>query len=141
MIVLDTNIVSEVMKVSPSKWVIEWLNAQESSSLFLSTVTIGEIEFGLRVLPDGQRRRSLKERFEQFVSQAFTQRVLDYDESAARTYGEVMGYRRELGRPLSVPDGQIASIARTHGFAVATRNVSDFEECEIELINPFLPRG
>ena len=137
MIVLDTNIVSEVMKVSPSKWVIEWLNAQESSSLFLSTVTIGEIEFGLRVLPDGQRRRSLKERFEQFVSQAFTQRVLDYDESAARTYGEVMGYRRELGRPLSVPDGHIASIARAHGFAVATRNVSDFEECGIELINPW----
>lgn len=138
MIVLDTNVVSEVMKVSPSKWVVEWLNALESNSIFISTVSIGEIAFGLRVLPDGNRRRELKDRFEKFVAQAFIHRVLDFDEPAARIYGEVMGHRRELGRPMSVPDGQIAAIARTHGFSVGTRNVSDFEECGVELINPFL---
>ena len=62
---------------------------------------------------------------------------MDYDEAAARAYGEVMGHRRELGRPISVPDGQIAAIARSNGLTVATRNISDFEDCGVELIDPF----
>lgn len=139
MIVIDTNVASEVMKVSPSGRVVEWLNGQASSSLYVSTVTIGEIEFGLRVLPDGNRRLALRERFEQFIAKAFFQRVLAFDEAAARLYGEMMGRRRELGRPMSVPDGQIASVARARGFAIATREIRDFEDCGIELINPFLP--
>ena len=94
MILVDTNVVSEVMKVAPSETVVEWLNNQESSSLYVSTVTIGEIAYGLRILPIGQRRLQLKERFERFISLAFAQRLLAYDEAAARTYGEVMASAR-----------------------------------------------
>lgn len=76
MIVIDTNIISEVMKPSPSLAVLKWLNQQPSNSLFVSTITLGEIEYGLRILPGGKRRHELKERFELFVFQSFRQRIL-----------------------------------------------------------------
>ena len=137
MILLDTNVVSEVMKTQPAEAVVAWLNAQDSERLYVSAVTIGEITYGLRILPDGKRRSGLRERFERFVVLAFDQRVLAYDESAARVYGELMGDRKELGLPMSVPDGQIAAIARLNHLAVATRNVLDFEHCGIDVLNPF----
>jgi hypothetical protein len=137
MILLDTNIVSEVMKTRPAEAVVAWLNGQDSEKLYVSSVTIGEITYGLRILPDGKRRAGLRERFERFVALAFEQRVLAYDESAARIYGDLMGDRKELGLPMSVPDGQIAAIARLNHLAVATRNVVDFENCGIDVVNPF----
>jgi hypothetical protein len=137
MILLDTNVVSEVMKTRPAEAVVAWLNGQASEKLYVSAITVGEIAYGLRVLPDGKRRSELRERFEKFVALAFDQRVLAYDESAARIYGELMGDRRELGLPMSVPDGQIAAIARLNHLAVATRNVPDFENCGIDVLNPF----
>ena len=137
MILLDTNVVSELMKTRPTEVVVTWLNGQVSEKLYVSAITIGEIVYGLRILPDGKRRSGLRERFERFISVAFDQRVLPYDESAARTYGELMGDRKELGHPMSVPDGQIAAIASLNHLAVATRNVVDFEDCGIEVINPF----
>jgi predicted nucleic acid-binding protein len=140
MILLDTNVISEVMKVAPSANVLKWLNDQSSSAVHVSAVTVGEIEYGLRILPDGRRRLQLKEKFEQFIALAFAQRVLGYDEAAARLYGEIMGLRKELGRPMSVPDGQIAAIARCHGLSVATRNTRGFEDCGVDLLNPFDPR-
>lgn len=141
MILLDTNVVSEVMKTQPAEAVVAWLNAQDSERLYVSAVTIGEITYGLRILPDGKRRSGLRERFERFVVLAFDQRVLAYDESAARVYGELMGDRKELGLPMSVPDGQIAAIARLNHMAVATRNVLDFEHCGIDVLNPFEAAG
>ena len=125
MILIDTNVISEIMKVQPSASVVDWLNNQEPSSLYVSTVTLGEIEYGLRILPVGKRHLELKDRFEQFLSLAFAQRVLAYDEPAARSYGEVMGLRKAMGRPMSVPDGQIAAIARANRLQIATRNTSD----------------
>lgn len=89
-------------------------------------------------MPRGKRKDLLSERFEQFVKIAFAQRILPFDENAARVYGEVLGYRREIGRPISSLDGQIAAIARSRGFSIATRNIRDFEECQVDLINPFL---
>ena len=141
MILLDTNVVSEVMKTQPAEAVVAWLNAQDSERLYVSSVTIGEITYGLRILPDGKRRSGLRERFERFVVLAFDQRVLAYDESAARVYGELMGDRKQLGLPMSVPDGQIAAIARLNHMAVATRNVLDFEHCGIDVLNPFEAAG
>lgn len=138
MILVDTNVISETMRVAPSDAVVSWLNGQRSGTLYVSTITIGEIEFGLRILPVGSRRTQLKERFERFVSLAFTQRILAFDEAAARSYGEIMGLRREIGRPMSVPDGQIAAIARANGLRLATRNTRDFTDCGIDLIEPFL---
>ena len=137
MILLDTNVVSEVMKTRPAEAVVAWLNGQDSEKLYISAITVGEIAYGLRILPDGKRRSGLRERFEKFVALAFDQRVLAYDESAARIYGELMGDRRELGLPMSVPDGQIAAIARFNHLAVATRNVLDFKHCGIDVLNPF----
>ncbi len=138
MILVDTNVVSEIMTVAPSQTVIGWLNRQDSSALYLSAISIAEVSYGLQVLPDGKRRRQLQQKFEQFLVAAFKHRILSFDERAARVYGDVMGHRKEIGRPLGIPDGQIAAIARTNNCAVATRNIRDFEECGIELINPFV---
>ena len=137
MILLDTNVVSEVMRVAPSPAVLAWLNDEDSAALFISTVTIAEIEYGLRVLPDGKRRTELRDRFEQFVARSFEGRIRDFDQAAARCYGDVMGGRKEIGRPMSVPDGQIAAIARSRSYSVATRNVADFVDCGLTLVNPF----
>jgi len=137
MIILDTNVVSEFMTSPPASSVLDWLNIQDTASLFLTTITIAEIGYGLCSIPEGKRQKLLGERFDQFVATAFDERILPFDIDAARIYGAVLGHRREIGRPMSSLDGQIASIARSRGFAVATRNIKDFEECQIELINPF----
>lgn len=137
MILIDTNVVSEVMKATPDDAVVDWLNEQDSGNLYVASVTIGEIEYGLRILPNGRRRDQLRELFARFIAQAFAMRILPYDEIAARVYGDLMGLRKEMGRPLSVPDGQIAAIARVGGYALGTRNIKDFQDCGIELINPF----
>jgi predicted nucleic acid-binding protein len=88
-------------------------------------------------MPKGKRRDLLTEHFELFIKTAFEQRILPFDIDAARIYGDVLGHRRDIGRPISSLDGQIAAIARSRGFSVATRNIKDFEECQIDLINPF----
>jgi len=137
MIIVDTNIVTEVMKDSPTHAVVSWLNDQETSTLFLTSITIGEVRYGLRIMPQGRRRLRLEQGFERILAEAFAGRVLPFDEEAARHYGDVMGRRKEIGRPVGVLDGQIASIARANGCAVATRNVKHFVECGIEIINPF----
>jgi len=137
MFILDTNIVAELMKASQDQAVLTWLNTQEASALFLTTVTIGEIGYGLEILPQGKRRLHLEQGFERVIAEAFAGRVLVFDEEAARYYGVVMARRRAIGRPLSIQDGQIASIARAKGFTVATRNVRDFVECGVEVVNPF----
>src|SRR5437762_9120171 len=126
MIIVDSNVVAEVMKLSPAPEVVAWLNDQDASALFLTTITIGEIGYGLEALPRGKRRLQLERGFERIVAEAFVGRVLAFDEEAARHYGVVMGRRKEIGRPLSALDGQIASIARAKGSMVATRNVRDF---------------
>ena len=137
MILLDTNVISAVMMPAPPGRVLRWLNERETAGLYLSTITLAEIGYGLRVLPDGKRRRDLEDRFARFIAEGFEQRILPFDEAAALIYGEIMAHRKGLGRPLGVLDGQIASIARAHGLAVATRNTRDFEECGLELVNPF----
>lgn len=137
MILLDTNVISAAMMPAPPRPVLRWLNDQDSTGLFLSSITLAEISYGLRVLPDGRRRRNLEDRFAKFVAGGFEQRVLSFDEKAALLSGEIMGHRKQLGRPLGTLDGQIASIARAHHPQVATRNTRDFDDCGIEFINPF----
>ncbi len=141
MILLDTNVVSGLMAPAPPPRLVSWLNRQSTETLFLSAVTVAEISHGLRILPVGRRRSSLRERFGEFVAAGFAQRVLDFDVRAAAEYGDIMGHRRELGRPLSPLDGQIAGTARAYSLAVATRNLRDFEECGLALIDPFRGSG
>ena len=137
MIIIDTNVVAELMKVSPAGEVVAWMNDQEASTLFLTTITLGEIGYGLEILPQGKRRLQLEQGFERVIAEAFTGRILAFDEEAARLYGVLMGRCKAIGRPLSILDGQIASIARARGCAVATRNVRDFAECGVDILNPF----
>ncbi|WP_299881632.1 type II toxin-antitoxin system VapC family toxin [uncultured Cocleimonas sp.] len=137
MILLDTNIVSEMMRPDPNSNVISWLNEQQTPQLFLSSITIAEVGYGLYVLPEGKRKQQLQLRFEQFTKKAFSYRILDFTEQAAKNFARVMGDKHQAGRPMSVPDGQIAAIALANGFALATRNIKDFEDCGVELLNPF----
>lgn len=137
MILLDTNVISEMMKSLPLPRVIAWLDRQESSQLYISTVTIAEISYGLGVLPNGKRRHYLEKAFHKVLKYAFNQRILPFHEAAAFCYGKLMANRKNKGRPMSVLDGQIAAIASAHEAALATRNVRDFEGCQLELIDPF----
>jgi len=141
LIILDTNVVSEFMTSPPAPAVRAWLNAQDAATLYFTTVSIGEISYGLRAMPDGKRRALLAERFERFLAQAFRSRILVFDQAAARVYGELRAARRALGRPMSAFDGQIAAVAAVNGCALATRNIKDFEACGIELIDPFAGAG
>jgi predicted nucleic acid-binding protein len=138
MIVLDTNIISEVVKPSPSADVISWLNAQESVDLCVTTITLGEISYGIEALPDRKRRSTLAVTLDRFIERAFGDRILVFDRESAKEYGWLMANRRRLGRRLAAPDGQIAAIARRHRFQLATRNVKDFDECGVDLINPLV---
>lgn len=137
MIILDTNVISEMMKSSPSPVVATWLDGQNITQLFITTVTIAEIAYGLHALPEGNRRKSLEEAFNQAILEGFMHRILPFDEEAAHCYGKLMGQRKALGKPMSILDGQIASIANVQGATIATRNIRDFGDCGLQLLNPF----
>ena len=134
---LDTNVVSEAMRANPNPAVIGWLNSIDASTLYLSTITMAEILYGLEAMPVGRRRDMISKRFAAFVGQGFAHRVLAFDEAAAYSYGGIMAGRKRIGRPMSVADGQIAAIARTRGMTLATRDVSGFEDAGVELIDPW----
>jgi toxin FitB len=125
------------MSPHPARAVVSWLNRQDSEDLYLTAITIAEIGHGLYTLPEGKRRRALTDRFDRFVERGFEDRVLGFDLAAARAYWDIMGRRRAMGRPIGALDGQIAAIARINRSALATRNVRDFEETGLQLINPF----
>lgn len=137
MIIIDTNILSELMKTSPSLSVINWLNQQEATQIFTTTITIAEMSYGLHALPQGKRRTLLEDAFNNAIDDAFKHRILPFDEPAAHQYGKIMGYRKAMGNPCSAPDGQIAAIALVHKATIATRNRRDFIDSGVRLVNPF----
>ena len=138
MIILDTNIISEMMKTSPFSKVIHWIDRQEATELFITTISITEITYGINVLPKGNRRRSLEDAFNKTIREAFEHRIFFFDEPAAHLYGKLMSHRKKLGKPLSILDGQIAAIALANEASIATRNIRDFANCKLDLINPFI---
>ena len=137
MVVLDTNVLSEVLKVSPDGRVLAWLKDQPRPSLFTTTVTRGELLYGIRLLPDGKRRRALWEAALAIFNEDFAERVLSFDNDAADAYAEVGAARRAAGRPISQFDAMIAGMARSRGASVATRNAKDFEGCGIDVVDPW----
>ncbi len=137
MLIIDTNVVSELMRPDPNRQVVDWLSRQNVSDVHMTALTVAEITYGLKTMPDGKRRRDLETRFRQVVESGFSGRVLAFDAAAALVYGEIMASRRAEGRSMSVIDGQIAAIARTSGATLATRNVADFEDCNLTILNPF----
>jgi predicted nucleic acid-binding protein len=137
-IVLDTNVVSELLRPAPEPRVLAWLAEQPPSSVFTSAVTQGEILYGIRLLPDGQRRRKLWEAAVMIFSEDFGGRVLSFDGDAAGAYAEIGASRRTAGRPISQFDATIAAIVRSHGATLAARNAKDFEGCGIAVVNPWM---
>ena len=138
MFVLDTNVVSELMRPAPAPAISSWVAERATSSLFLTAVTEAELRFGLAVMPPGKRRDSLREDLERMLNTGFANRILPFDSDAARAYAEIAAARRGIGRPIGQADGQIAAIARARGMAVATRNVRDFEDMGIDIFNPWV---
>ena len=137
MILLDTNVVSELMRPVPAPAVMSWLAAQPAASLFISAVTEAELRYGVTLLPEGRRRADLMAAVDAMLAEDFTGRILPFDSAAAVAYAAIAAGRRQEGKPISQFDAQIAAIAQSRGAELATRNVSDFEGCEVEVINPW----
>ena len=137
MIVLDTNVFSESLKPSPSAVVLRWLASQEPLAVFLTTVTLAEVLYGVEAMPAGKRRKILQSAIESLVASEFSGRILPFDEDAARVFPKIVATREAMGRPISQFDAMIASICRSRRAAVATRNVDDFEHCGVPIVNPF----
>jgi predicted nucleic acid-binding protein len=136
-IILDTNVLSEALKPVPSLIVLDWLAAQEPSSVFTTTITQAEVLYGIEALPAGKRRTRLLAAVEQMFAEQFEGRILPFDEDAARAFAGIVAARDAAGRPISQCDAMIAAIARSHRAAVATRNTGDFQHCGVEVINPW----
>ena len=137
MIILDTNVLSELMRPAPERAVLAWMEDQPASLLFTTAIAEAEIFYGLALLPKGRRRRSIEQAAHLMFTEDFTERVLPFDSAAAREFATITATRRVLGRPLASLDAQIAAIARAHRAAVATRNTTDFEACGVDLVNPW----
>ena len=138
MIVLDTNVVSEAMKPEPDATVRAWLNEQTAETLYLSSVTLAELRFGIAVLPTGKRKRALTHSVDGLFD-LFEGRVLPFDVNAAQHYAELAATARKSGRGFSTPDGYIAAIAASRGFIVASRDTSPYEAGGLQVINPWSP--
>lgn len=136
MIILDTNVVSEMMKPDPARAVRAWLNAQDADALHLTTVTCAESWFGIRALPQGKRREQLERAFDD-VMVLFEGRVLPFDLEAARCHADLAVKARRSGRGFPTPDGYIAAIAVSRGFSVASRDVAPFEAAGVAVIDPW----
>ena len=137
MVVLDTNVVSELMRVTPSAEVLVWMDELPPRELFVTAVTEAEVRTGIAILPAGARRRGLADAAERTLGGLFAGRVLPFDSGAARAYADIAAASRDAGRPISQSDCQIAGIARSRGMAVATRNVRDFSDTGVEVIDPW----
>lgn len=137
MIVLDTNVLSEVLRPAPEAGVLAWLSAQPRSSLFTTTVTRAELLYGARLLPEGQRKAALLEAIGAIFGTDMAGQVLSFDDEAADAYARIAVERRAVGRPISQFDAMIAAITRSRGAKLATRNVKDFADCGIDLIDPW----
>jgi hypothetical protein len=135
-ILLDTNIISEALKPGGDPAVLAWLDAQAVETLFLSTITLAELRFGIAAMPAGQRRDTLGRELDQRVLPIFEGRILPFSRAAADAYGELRAHARAAGKAISTADGYIAGIAAAHGFAVATRDVGPFEAAQLRVITP-----
>lgn len=136
MILLDTNVVSEAVKPYSHASVRAWLDAQSAETLFLPSITVAELLFGIGALPDGRRKDMLAARIDGLLD-AFASRILPFDVPAARRYADLAVEARATGRGFPTPDGYIAAIAAAHGFAVASRDTSAFEAAGLKVIDPW----
>jgi hypothetical protein len=137
MILLDTNVLSELMKAAPNQGVVAWIAARPAATLYTTSITQAEILHGVMLLPSGKRRSAFEAAAEAMFRDDFAGRILPFGSDAAPLYAQIAVARRKAGRPISHFDAQIAAIARLTGATVATRNVMDFEGCGVKVVDPW----
>ena len=142
MTILDTNVLSETMAALPSQAVLDWIaGRRRTDSIYTTTITMAEILYGIEILAPGKRRDKLSAQAEGMFAEDFAGHILSFDELGARAFSQIAAERRARGRPISEMDAQIAAIARVHDATLATRNISDFEDCGIRVVNPWEVRN
>jgi predicted nucleic acid-binding protein len=137
MILLDTNVISELWKTTPATHVVVWINAQAVETLCLSAVTVAELRFGMAAMPAGKRRTIYQNRLEQEVLPAFKGRILPFDLDTSQAYADLMVKTKTAGKAISKEDGYIAATAFKHSLTVATRDVSPFKAAGLTVVNPW----
>ncbi len=138
MMILDTNVLSELLRPKPNVQVMSWFLLQEEQQLFTTSITQAEMLLGVALLPIGKRQADLQLATTEIFVHDFANRVLAFDSVVVEAYVQIVTHRKSIGRPISQFDAQIAAIAKTYGASLATRNIKDFECCNIALVNPFL---
>jgi len=136
-LVVDTNVLSALMRPKPDPGIASWTAARATSSMHLTAISEAELRFVLAIMPPGRKRDGLAEGLERMLRTGFGNRVLPFDSAAASAYAEIAAARRAMGRPMPEADCQIAAIARSRGMAVVTRNVRDFADAGIDVIDPW----
>ena len=137
MIILDTNVLSEFMRPKPSPRVVAWVAKQSTPELFTTSITEAEIFYGVELLAKGKHREKLLAAAEAMFAEDFAGRVLGFESEAARVFSKIAASRRVQGRPISHADAQIAAIAQMRGAKLATRNAADFEDCGLDVLDPW----
>lgn len=137
MIIIDTNVLSALMRVEPEAAVVQWLDEQPAESIWITNITLFETRLGLALLPKGRRRQSLELAFNRLLEEDLENRVLDFDSSAATEAAALAATRQRSGRPVDMRDTQIAGIALSRRATLATRNVRHFADLRVALINPW----
>jgi predicted nucleic acid-binding protein len=137
MIVLDTNVISELMRPEPASSVAKWAQGLPASDTVTTTISQAEILYGVARLPPGRRRDALAYAATQFFDQIFARRILPFDPPAAQVYANILAARERDGRPISAFDAMIAAIARSRNAGVATRNTADFHGCGVDVTDPW----
>jgi toxin FitB len=137
MTILDTNVLSELMRPIPSSRVVAWVAKQPTTELFTTSITEAEIFYGIELLTRGKRREGLLAAAEAVFAEDLAGRIFGFDSDAARVFSEIAAHRRALGRPISHADAQIAAISQMRGAKLATRNVADFADCGLNLVDPW----
>lgn len=137
MIILDTNVVSELMRPTPEARVLRWFASQAAEDLHITAVTMAEILYGIELISTSRRRDVLRAGVEKMFDSVFADRILTYEDRAARAFSQIASGRRRQGKPISESDAQIAAITRVMGATLATRNPYVFEGCGVRLVNPW----
>lgn len=137
MILIDTNVISELWKAEPNPDLLAWIDAQTVETLYLSAITVAELRFGLATMAEGKRRTIYQERLEKEVLPTFAGRVLPFDLDASQAYADLMARARAAGKAIGKADGYIAATATACGFMVATRDIGPFEAAGLKIVNPW----
>ncbi len=138
MIVLDTNVVSELLRAQPNPNVLRWYSLQTLAQLHITSITQAEMLLGVALLGPGKRKDGLQQSMQHFFERDFGSLALPFDHKAADAYAQITASRRAAGRPIMILDAQIAAICSATGASIATRDVTDFADCGLDLINPWL---